>query len=393
MELSHKNSKLDYNGMSAEDVFASIDQIKTGMAIYDEDLNLIFANKTIRLFLPTLYACLDEGQTMMESILAQAKVIAPGKDDVDYENRARYIYNTIKTSGTLEVTTPTGQKLNSSYNKTSSGKYIVTTTDVTARIKNEERLLEARHKANRANAAKTEFLANMSHEIRTPLSGVSMAAHLLQRQLCMMNVPELNDLANILVDSAGHLSEIINDVLDLSKIEAGQVDIVVSDNSLSEMLQTLVKSQKVVADEKSIDLDLVVEKNFPERLLYDPVRVRQCVTNLVSNALKFTASGRVTVAALVDPKNGSVTIHVVDTGIGISTSEQAQIFDQFAQVKYQDSQAQMGTGLGLAISRKLARLMGGDITLTSELNKGSIFTLTFPCQLTASTPKILASAA
>ena len=363
--------------MSARDLFAGMDHMKTGMAVYDKDLNLIFANKTIRSYLPNLYASLDSGLSMMESIIAQAKVTLPKTNSDSLERRAAYIYETIKNSGTLEVTTPTGRKLNSSYDQTSQGHYIVTTTDVTARVKNEEALSRAKYQADAANIAKTEYLANMSHELRTPLSGISMSAQLLQRQLQAINKPELNVLAGILVESTGHLTEIINDVLDLSKIEAGQIDIILSENSLVEMLTTLQRSQASVATDRGIELKLVINPNLPARLLYDPCRVRQCVTNLVSNALKFTTSGGVTIEAQLDPENDSVTIHVTDTGIGIAPDNLDQVFDHFEQVK-NDASKTAGTGLGLAISRKLARLMGGDIILASKLGTGSTFTLTFP---------------
>ncbi len=371
--------------LSAQDIYKEMDHIKTGLALYDNELNLVFANKTIRGYLPTLYASLDAGQTMEASILAQVKVIYPALDHGTYQKQAAYIYDMIKNSGTLEVTTPSGLKLNSSYDRTPSGAYIVTTTDVTERIKNEENLLRSCSAAESANQAKTEFLANMSHEIRTPLSGVLLASQLLQGKLQSLNTPELDQLASILVETTQHLSGVINNVLNLSKIEAGEVEINLSNNNLAQMLKSIIDSQKVIAAEKDIDLKFIVAPDIPQQLLYDETRVRQCVTNLVTNALKFTHQGHITLAAMMEPEDNRVIIHVADTGPGISPDKQAHIFGRFAQADHETPNTPAGTGLGLTISRKLAQLMGGDITLKSELKKGSVFSLSFitepaPCE-------------
>jgi len=393
MESEFEKSEIDLYGLSTEDLYAGMNQMKTGMAVYDENLNLIFANKTIRGYLPSLYANLDAGLSMKESILAQAKIINPHMDSVQCEASATHIYNTIKNSGTMQVSTPSGLKLSSSYDKTTRGHYIITTVDVTNRVKNENQLIINNITANAANKAKTDFLANMSHEIRTPLSGVSMAAALLKRQLDIINNPELSGLVNILLESSNHLRAIINDVLDLSKIEAGQVEIVLTENSLADMLHTLKKSQEIIAIEKGLHLKLVIDPNLPKVLNYDSVRVRQCVTNLMSNALKFTEEGSITLAALYDPQKSIVTIHVADTGVGIAPDEQIQVFDQYAQAKHQAVKHHMGTGLGLAISRKIARLMDGDIKLTSKLGEGSIFSFTFASKTTSSLPENMSHAA
>ena len=377
MDDANYNSIADMDSLSAHALYAAMDQIKTGMAIYDENLNLIFANKTIRGYLPTLYANLDAGLSMRESISKQAMDIYPMMSRAECEKRTTHIYNMIKSSGTMEVTTPSGLKLNSSYDQTTRGNFIVTTSDVTDRVNKEKALVTARIKAEAESAAKTDFLANMSHEIRTPLSGVSMAAQLLQRQLCLMNNPELIGLSEILVESADHLNAIITDVLDLSKIEAGEIDITLSMHAISEQLRSVKKAYTYIAGEKGLEVNLVIDSNLPKTLIYDAVRVRQCLNNLMSNALKFTQSGSITLAALYDTQSSIVTIYVVDTGVGIALDEQAQIFDQYAQATHNTQKVHKGTGLGLAISRQLARMMGGDITVASKLGQGSAFTFTF----------------
>lgn len=358
-------------------IYAQMDWIKTGVAIFGQDLTLLFANKTIRSYLPVLYSALDSGISLKDGIARQVVEHSPDSSVEDRAKRVEYIYDTILNSGTMEVSTSNGRRIKSTYDKTPDGTYVITTSDVTDPFRNEKMLAKAKIDADAANKTKTEFLANMSHEIRTPLSGVFMAAQLLQQQLRMTQQTQLSDLADILVSSSQHLSAIINDVLDMSKIEAGQVEIATSETSLRDMLQDIKKAQTPIANEISLKMELVLDPNLPERFMIDSSRVRQCVSNLVSNALKFTKTGTVTIAALFNVETYMVTIHVVDTGVGISPDEQNDVFDQFAQAKKDPSSTHMGTGLGLTISRNLARLMDGDLTLKSELGKGSIFSLTF----------------
>jgi len=264
MELDKENSGLN---IPAKDIFAEMNHMATGIAIYSDELSLLFANKTIRNYLPDLYAALDTGMTMEEGVIAQMNVMYPDMSDIVLEERAQAICNHIRNGGTLEVNTPSGIKLSSACHKTSRGTFIVTTQDITKRVEYEQELAEARRKAEEANNAKTEYLADMSHEIRTPLSGVFMSAQLLQQQLQLLGHSELNSLSDILVSSASHLSAIINDVLDLSKIEAGQVEIKLSENSLIDTLGHLKNSQDHVADNLGIDLKLVIDPNLPETLV------------------------------------------------------------------------------------------------------------------------------
>lgn len=363
--------------LSLESLLANLDQVRTGIAIYDNNLTLVFANKRVRSYLPYLYTALDTGKTLLEGIEYQLVMLFPTKNPDRLRERAAIILDQIQTGQDMHVNTPAGIRLKSTYSKLASGGYILTTTDVTDHIEYEEELTKSREEADKANQAKSTFLANMSHEIRTPMSGVYMAAQLLKRQLLQLNHPALNDLADVLIGSAEHLNGIINDVLTMSKIEAGHIDICPQGGSLSEVLRDSVKAQSLVAQNAGIDLKLGIDSSLPEGLYFDALRIRQCVTNLVNNALKFTSTGSVTLAVLYDPKTSIVTLHVADTGIGIAARDRDKIFSSFGQSSQVDAENYGGTGLGLSISRKLARLMGGDITLTSEVGTGSIFTLTF----------------
>ena len=231
--------------------------------------------------------------------------------------------------------------------------------------------------AEAANQAKSSFLANMSHEIRTPLNGVlGMAETLSQETLS----PHQADCVRTIRESGKTLMVILNDVLDLSKIEAGKLELSPVDSNLYRVLFITLKLFLPRAKERNIALALEIDERTPRRLCFDTVRVRQCLSNLVSNAIKFTETGGVTISvSSVTTIDGLhlVTVDVADTGIGMSDEMMSCLFSDFAQADASISRKFGGTGLGLAISRKLARLMGGDVTVKSMRGKGSVFSFSF----------------
>ena len=231
--------------------------------------------------------------------------------------------------------------------------------------------------AKDATRLKSEFLANMSHEIRTPLNGViGMAQVLGNAELA----PAHKEQVSIILDSGKTLLSIVNDILDLSKIESGKLDITPIETDIRHKLSRTQKIHEITAQEKGISLQFFFDPSVPSRLKIDPVRVRQCVDNLVSNAIKFTAQGDVLVVISSHPQSGNnhkITIHVSDTGTGIKPDAQNAVFESFTQADGSITREYGGTGLGLPIARKLARKMGGDLTMVSEYGKGSIFTMTF----------------
>ena len=238
-------------------------------------------------------------------------------------------------------------------------------------------LSAALERAEAGARAKARFLANMSHEIRTPLNGVlGMAQSLLTEEL----TPGQHEKLEIIVDSGQSLTAILNDVLDLSKIEEGKLEIAPVPGDLLGLLERTRKLFGAAAAEKGLELTVGHDPGIPARLVFDPVRVRQCVDNLVANAVKFTLSGSVDIhlAAGGSAATGYlVRISVADTGIGMDEEAQARLFQPFTQADSETTRRFGGTGLGLAISRQLARMMGGDITQTSREGEGSTFTLAF----------------
>lgn len=257
-----------------------------------------------------------------------------------------------------------------------------TAADVTVEIEREHALQVARNQADAANRAKSEFLANMSHEIRTPLTAILGFAEIL-REEGVLDVPPDQRLQTIdtITNAGQHLLTIINDVLDLSKIEAGKASAELIETPLIEVICEVERLLRPKTAGKGVMLIAKLSTPAPDRILSDPTRLRQILMNLVGNAVKFTERGTIVINASVKASaaNTSLVIDIEDTGPGITAEQSQMLFDAFSQADNTVRRRHGGTGLGLTISRRLANLMGGDVTLErTEMGRGSCFRLELP---------------
>ncbi|MGE5475307.1 MAG: ATP-binding protein, partial [Bacteroidales bacterium] len=263
----------------------------------------------------------------------------------------------------------------------------VSTTDITKRKEGEAALAEAKCMAEDASQAKSLFLATMSHEIRTPMNGVLTMAQLLEE----MNLPpEQKEMARVIRDSATSLLTIINDILDFSKIESGRLQLETVDMNPVELVEGVAELLSQRALEKGVGLITFVDPALPERLRGDPVRLRQIITNLAGNAIKFTEKGCVRIAIETADANQRplmLRFSVSDTGIGLDDEQQARLFEPFTQADATIARRYGGTGLGLSICRRLVAMMGGDIGVDSRVGEGSTFWFTVPLEVASPWPE------
>lgn len=245
--------------------------------------------------------------------------------------------------------------------------------NITARKLAEQEITAARDAAQAASVAKTAFLANMSHEIRTPLNGILGMVQVMERDQLSQ---QQRERVQVIRQSGETLMAVLNDVLDISKIEAGRMELDEHEFRIGECVHAACRPFQELAAQKDLDLRITVSAAASGPWWGDGMRVRQIIANLVSNAVKFTSEGEVCVDADVDA--GCLRVRIQDTGVGIPESRRAQLFQKFTQADSSTSRKFGGTGLGLAISRELAHLMGGDISVESHEGQGTRFTLCLP---------------
>jgi len=376
--VSHRNEI----NLSLNQVLDAVAGIENGFALHGPNFELLFVNETARYHFPEFYRQLSAGKTLDEAMLASTRSIIEDSERFSTVDYSRQLVEKIRSFGTIDVQTSEGNTIKASFSPMPDGNVLCLSHDITDIQENQRKLRHAKREAQAASEAKSEFLASMSHEIRTPLNGIlGMAQALASRQLDT----DEREMVGAILDCSKSLMTLLNDILDLSKIEAGKLDIAPIADDFRHKLKRTERFYRPKAEEKGLFLRVIVDRSVPSVLEFDPVRFRQCVDNLVSNALKFTSEGGVIVAATCEPtdKEGRVRlkVHVSDTGIGMDESQVASLFENFQQADRSTTRIYGGTGLGLAITRKLARMMGGDVGVVSKPGKGSIFTLSFEASL------------
>lgn len=238
-----------------------------------------------------------------------------------------------------------------------------------------KRLDEAREKAEEASRQKSAFLATMSHELRTPLNGILGFAELLRQEL---NDPAQQEYASIIQQSGDHLLNLVNEILDLAKIESGEMVFKYAPTALSLLVAESAAGHQIAAQNKGLRFTLDLADDLPEQLLTDPMRLRQILNNLLNNAVKFTERGEIVFS--VRPAGDGIVFTVRDTGIGIPLDSLGTIFEKFKQLESFLTREHGGTGLGLALVRQLAEHLGGHVTVESEVGVGSAFTVFLPLE-------------
>lgn len=255
--------------------------------------------------------------------------------------------------------------------------YIMVLNDLTEKRDFIEKLQESEKRADMANKAKTNFLARMSHEIRTPINGIlGLNDMILQRSEEQKTIEH----AHMVKISAQHLLELINDILDISKIEANKMEIMNNEYQLQKLLIELLASNEIRAKNKNLELSMEVINPLPCKVYGDEKKIRQIVLNIVSNAIKYTSKGsvQIKVSSYIEEEQFYLKFVVIDTGVGIEEKNLDRIFESFERVDTAKNIGIEGTGLGLAIVKNMITLLGGEVTVVSEYGVGSVFTVIFP---------------
>jgi adenylate cyclase len=370
----------------------AIESISEGFCLYDAEDRLVLANRKYGELYPELAAQRVAGARFEDIIRAAAErgLVSEAQGHVDDWVAARVAHHR-NPSGAIEQQLSDGRWIRISKRRTSDGGTVSVFSDISPLKERETQLSElvkslevARDQANQASAAKSAFLANMSHELRTPLNAIIGYSQILTEELAQTGEREtLDDLEKI--ETAGrHLLGLINDILDLSKIEAGRMDVYVETIDVAGLIEEVSTLVRPLVAKNNNKLEISCPPDIGT-IRTDHTKIKQGLLNLLSNASKFTTEGNIKLEVSGRSIDGTelISFAVADTGIGMSSEQVARLFQAFSQADDSTTRKYGGTGLGLAITRHFARLLGGDISVISEPGKGSTFTLTIPTQFGA----------
>jgi PAS domain S-box-containing protein len=359
-----------------------LDNMSDGIGLADADHVILYVNKAVGEMFGLPADTLKRGARLSDALRSQVvngdDVVIDGRVLTVEERMARVLS---PHGSRFERTVPSGRHVEFTFRPLADGRTLGIYRDITELKHRQSDLEQARDAAQAANQAKSTFLATISHEIRTPMNGVVGTVELLERE-------PLNERQKRLVrtvrTSAAALLRIIEDVLDFSKIEAGRMDLELAPFQLRALVEGTCETLSVQAEQKGLSISTTVEPGTPDLLQGDSTRVRQILFNLIGNAIKFTDVGDVQVsvrALTMGIGRVRLALAVSDSGIGMTATEKARLFLPFSQADSSTTRRYGGTGLGLSIVRRLAELMGGDVSVHSTPGKGSTFTVTLDLAL------------
>jgi signal transduction histidine kinase/ActR/RegA family two-component response regulator len=344
--------------MSLRNLHTTFKSIPTGLALFDETERLVLWNEACERLAQPFGLVLQPG-TAWSSLRHAGRTAAPGGDEHEQD----------------EWLAPDGRWLRVEICPLESGRSIAVLTDITELKTSAVEMAEAKVRAEAANKAKSEFLANMSHEIRTPLNGVlGMAQVMAAGELS----DKQRDRLTVIQDSGSALLSILNDILDLSKIQAGRLELEVAPFAADQLAESVAAAFQGAAKAKGIELKTQIDAEATVSWMGDPLRLRQVLSNLIGNAIKFTSEGSVCLEAAVVKRR--LVFRVRDTGIGMEPDQIPRLFEKFSQADTSTTRRYGGTGLGLAICEELVSLMEGKITAESRCGAGSCFTVALPLE-------------
>jgi adenylate cyclase len=354
----------------------TFDNMTHGVIMFDAQLRLASWNRQLAQMLDLPDSFFAQKPSFADFIRYLAERGEYGSANIDAEIQ-RFIAD-VNRHYSFERTRPNGTVLEIRHNPLPEGGIVIIYSDITERKSNEEALKVARDHAEAMSRTKSSFLANMSHELRTPLNAIIGLTEMMVKNAARFGTEKAQEPLQRVNRAGTHLLGLINQVLDLSKIEAGKLELNPRTVQLTPLINEVIGTAGQLAEQNKNRLVVDAQEDLGA-LTVDPMRLRQILLNLLSNACKFTKEGEVRLRARrVANGRDWIELAVADTGIGMTPEQQAKLFEEFNQADASTAQRFGGTGLGLAITRKLARMMGGDVTVASEPGKGSVFTVRLP---------------
>ncbi len=354
----------------------ALDNMPGGMTLGDRDLNYVLFNAQYSELFEYPDGLVKVGGSIRDALRYRADRgdFGPG-DKVELVEQVVANYRKGEAVSYQRTIAGGGRTLQVNLGPTPDGGYVTIATDITELKRAEEKLLLAKEQAEAGSRAKSQFLANMSHELRTPMHAILGYTELIADNIYGEVPDKMRGVIDRVEHNGRHLLGLINDVLDLSRIEAGALMLSLSDYSMTGVVDIVLSVVESLAAEKKLTLTVTVDPDLPIGR-GDEQRITQVLVNLVGNAIKFTDAGEVAVrASLADT---AFLVSVTDTGPGISEADQEVIFEEFRQVDGSDTRAKGGTGLGLAISKRMIEMHGGRLWVESTLGEGSTFSFTLP---------------